>query len=113
MAFHDNFEENEQPSNKIFLELFEFLLHNKSLLKYTQHNIQQELISLIAKQMRRNLLPASNEFYSIIKDETSFKHKVSICLRWSDSIYAYMNILLAFMLFHPRHLSLLNRFYLI
>lgn len=56
--------------------------------KYTSHDIQNEIIEIMAHQLQRNLVKdIGSKFFSIIADEytdISNKEQLSICLRWVD-----------------------------
>jgi hypothetical protein len=59
-------------------------LKNKSA-NYTCHESQNEIISLLAGQIKLRRLPKANQFYSIIADETldlSKIEQVCFCLRY-------------------------------
>lgn len=66
----------------------EFIEQSKSSsASYTSHEIQEELLKIIANQIRKKLLPNPSAYYAIIIDETSDisrKEQVSFCLRWVD-----------------------------
>jgi hypothetical protein len=88
--------ENDQSHNKgNFIELLElrlldrpeFLTHfSSSSSSYVGHSSQKEILDLVAKQIRQNLIP--KECFAIILDETADLgriEQVSFCLRWVDS----------------------------
>ena len=59
-------------------------LKNKTA-KYTCHDSQNDIISLLAGQIRLKTLPKPNQLYSIIADETldlSKVEQVCVCLRY-------------------------------
>ncbi len=72
--------ENEQAKNRgNFLELCEFRAQTDQSLKiflnqqfnYTHHDIQQELVHIIANNIRQLNLPGPNDYWSMIADETT------------------------------------------
>lgn len=56
--------------------------------KYVSHDLQNEVISIMANQLHRDLVrDISNSFFSIITDEytdVSNNEQLVICLRWID-----------------------------
>ena len=92
---HDENKEKENSKNMgNFLELLDFHseilpdLHRNAkskIAKYTSATIQNEVIHLIAKQLKNGLLPSS--YYAVICDETmdlSRKEMLALCLRKVD-----------------------------
>ena len=113
LAFRGN-NENKETSNNIgnFKELLEFhvellpeLSKNSSskVAKYTSAEIQNEVINLIAKQIKTLLLPPC--YYAIICDETmdlSRKEMLALCIRSVDDS---LNIHENFFGFHRAHVQ--------
>ena len=56
--------------------------------KYTSHNIQNEIITIMAHQVQRDLVhDIGSNFFSIIADEytdINNQEEITICLRWVD-----------------------------
>ena len=72
-----------------FPKLEEWL--DKKTNKYTSHDIQNELLKLMAHEIIRNMTKEMQDsFYAIICDEytdISNKEQLTICLRWVDEIF--------------------------
>ena len=87
--------DNEQESN--FLQLLKLRAKDDGLLashrdgglKYASHDIQNEILSLIANEVIRDLLKQIGEnYYSLICDEYTdivYNEQLTLCLRWVDN----------------------------
>ena len=89
-------DENDENSNFMqllklrsidFPKLKEWL--KKKTEKYTSHDIQNELLMLMAHHILRDLTDEMrNSFYATICDEyTDISNKEQLCLRWVDEIF--------------------------
>ena len=87
--------DNEQESN--FIQLLELRAKDDSVLvrhlndglKYASHDIQNEIVALMANEVIRDLLKKIGEsYYSLICDEytdIANKEQLTLCLRWVDN----------------------------
>ena len=96
LAFRGHDENDKNKNNGNFLELLNFLAQNDNDLKkhletsnykYICHQSQDEILSLIAQQIKSHIVNSFDKFYSIIADETMDNAKleqVAFCVRYCD-----------------------------
>ena len=86
---NSNFMQLLKLRSKDFLKPKEWL--EKKTEKYTSHDIQNELLKLIAHQILRDLADEMRDsFYATICDkytDISNKRQLTLCLRWVDEIF--------------------------
>ena len=86
---NSNFIQLLKLRSKDFLKLKEWL--EKKTEKYTSHDIQNELLKLMAHQILRDLTDEMRDsFYGTICDEYTDilnKEQLTLCLRWVDELF--------------------------
>ena len=86
---NSNFMQLLKLRSKDFLKLKEWL--EKKTEKYTSHDIQNELLKLMAHQILHNLTDEMRDsFYTTICNEytnISNKEQLTLCLRWVDELF--------------------------
>ena len=86
---NSNFMQLLKLRSKDFLKLKEWL--EKKTEKYTSHDIQNELLKLMALRILRDLTDEMRDsFYATIWDEytdISNKEQLTLCLRWVDELF--------------------------
>ena len=85
LAFRGHLE-NEQSNNRgNFLELCDFKAEDiqsfeifflKNQFNYTHHDIQNELVHIIASKIRKLNLPRPNDYWALVADETTDVGKI-------------------------------------